>query len=165
MAYLATTRPLPLATVIDLKGGPDDVLPRLQRLGLRDPAPGRRFSVGPLDLLRVGREHWWLLAPLEQEGPLLAALLESPPAADTLVLAVSDAWQFLAIDGLQARELIAIACPLDVHPAVFPAEGATLTEVFGQRALLMRRGDGFELAVERSYSAMLLDYFSRVNPA
>jgi len=164
MAYQASTRALPLCTVIDLKGHRDDVVPRLQRLGLRDPAPGRRAGHGTLELLRVGNEQWWLLAPLPQEDRLLAAVLASPPAADTLVLAVSDAWQFFAIDGPDARQLIAIACPLDVDSAAFPTDGATFTEAFGQKALLMRRGDGFELAVERSYTPMLLDYFSRANP-
>ena len=63
------------------------------------------------------------------------------------------------------RLLIAIASPLDVDLAQFPADGATFTEAFGQKALVMRRGDGFELAIERSYAPMLRDYFSRINPA
>ena len=165
MSYQASTRALPLRTVIDLKGDREDVLPRLLRLGLTDATPARRVGVGELELLRPGKEHWMLLAPLQDEDRLLNEIHATPPGADTLVLGVSDAYQFFAIDGPDARLLIAIASPLDVDLAQFPADGATFTEAFGQKALVMRRGDGFELAIERSYAPMLRDYFSRINPA
>jgi len=165
MSYQANTRTLPLRTVIDLKGNHEDVLPRMLRLGLTDATPARRVGVGALELLRPGKEHWMLLAPLQDEDRLLSEIKAMPLRDDTLVLGVSDAYQFFAIDGPDARLLIAIASPLDVDPAQFPADGATFTEVFGLKALVMRRGYGFELAIERSYAPMLQDYFSRINPA
>lgn len=165
MSYQANTRALPLRTVIDIKGNHEEVLPRLLRLGLSSNLPARRVSAGELELLRPGKEHWMLLAPLQDEDRLLGEVLATPLGADTLVLGVSDAYQFFAIDGPDAWLLIAIASPLDVDPAQFPADGATFTEVFGLKALVMRRGDGFELAIERSYAPMLQDYFSRINPA
>ena len=186
MPYQASTRALPLRAVIDLKGRTGDILPRLQRLGLSEPSPGRISaapgrpqasshrspqgvatpvsSLGALELLRAGRAHWLLLAPLQEEERLLRSILEEPPAADTLVLAVSDLYQFFAIDGPDARQLMAIASPLDVDASAFPSDGATFTEAFGQKALLLRRDYGFDLAFERSYASMVEDYFSRINP-
>jgi sarcosine oxidase subunit gamma len=59
--------------------------------------------------------------------------------------------------------MIAIASPIDAWAMPVGAAGATFTEVFGQKALLIRQPKGFEIGVERSYSHLLLDYFSRVN--
>jgi len=164
MAYDASTRALPRRAVIDIKGTRDDVLPRLRSLGLDIPQPGRLARSGELELLQAGPEHWLLLAPEPLEAQLLASQNPLPMATDTLVLAVSDCYQFLAVDGPHARDLLAIACPLDLDHSVFPADGATFTEAFGQKALLLRRGAGFELAFESSHGDYIQAYFSRVNP-
>lgn len=163
-AYDAITRVLPLRAVIDVKGRRDDVAPRLRRVGLAVPEPGRLSSAGALDVLQAGPAHWMLLAPLHEEERLLQELLAQSPAADTLILAVSDAYQFLALQGPQARELLAIASPMDLAPVAFLTGSATFTEAFGQKALLLLRESGFELAFERSYSPMVQDYLSRINP-
>ncbi len=164
MAYQARLRILPLCTVIDIKGTLGDVTKRLHGLGLSSPAAGRASNTGTLELLRPAPQHWLLLAPLVEEERLLQSLLEPPPAADTLVLAVSDQYQFFAVDGPDARQLMVIASPLDVDPSVFPADGATFSEAFGLKALLLRRSHGFDLAVERSYAHMVQAYFARINP-
>lgn len=164
MAYQATTRNLPQCAVIDLKGSADDIAPRLQSLGLPTPVAGRAVRSGAMELLKAGPEHWLLLAPLDQEDRLLHALQANALAADSLVLGVSDLYQFFAIEGVDARQLVAVASPLDAGPVAFPADGATFTEAFGQRVLLLRRPQGFDLAVESSYASMFADYFSRINP-
>ncbi len=163
MTYQATTRNLPPCAVIDLKGSADDIAPRLQSLGLPAAVAGRAVRSGTMELLKAGPEHWLLLAPLDQEERLLHALQANAWAADSLVLGVSDLYQFFAIEGADARQLVAVASPLDADTVAFPDDGATFTEAFGQRVLLLRRPHGFDLAVERSYAPMLTDYFSRIN--
>ncbi len=163
MIYDASIKPLPTQAMIDLKGNADYFAVRLQRLGLSEPAPGRASSRGPLAVLRAAREHWLVRAPLDDEERLLAALLEDEAAADTLVVPVSDAYAFFGISGPDARQIMAIASPLDTDPAVFPADGACFTEAFGQKALVQRCSAGFEIAFERSYASMVSDYFSRIN--
>jgi sarcosine oxidase subunit gamma len=100
---------------------------------------------------------------LDQEARLFAHLTEAPCASDTLIINVSDAYVFIGIDGPEADQMMAIASPIDAWAMPVGAAGATFTEVFGQKALLIRQPKGFEIAVERSYSQLLLDYFSRVN--
>ncbi len=163
MIYDVSINPLPMVALVDLKGSAGDIAPRLRRLGLWEPAPGRAAALGPIQVLRAAREHWLVRAPIEDEERLLSTLLEDAPAADTLVVPVSDAYAFFAISGPHARQVMAIASPLDTDPVVFPADGATFTEAFGQKALILRCAAGFEVAFERSYASMVSDYFSRIN--
>ena len=76
---------------------------------------------------------------------------------------VSDTLRFFHIDGSDALQIIAIACPLDTHPSVFPENGAGYTEIFGIKGLLVRSGDGFDIAVESSFADMIEDYLARAN--
>lgn len=164
MAYQASIQTLPPCAVIDLRGSADDIAPRLQALGLPASVAGRAVHSGTTELIKAGPEHWLLLAPLDQEDRLLHALQVATLAADSLVLGVSDLYQFFAIEGVDARQLLAVASPLDADPPAFPINGATFTEAFGLRVLLLRRPYGFDLAVERSYTPMLQEYFARINP-
>lgn len=162
MIYHCTLeRPGPSA-LIDLKGEPDDVLPRLHRLGLSDPPALSVTAVGALHLLRPAPGHWLLRAPPDAEEALLQQLLTPAPPLDTLIVPVSDAYAWFALCGSEARELMAVVCPLDLAPQQFGPEAATFTEVFGLKTLLWRRADGFDLAVERSYAPLVADWFARV---
>ncbi len=163
MIYDVSIEPLPMVALVDLKGSAGDIAPRLRRLGLHQPAPGRASACGPVAVLRAAREHWLVRAPLDDEERLLATLLEDAAAAETLIVPVSDAYAFFGISGPHARQIMAIASPLDTDPSVFPADGATFTEAFGQKALVQRCATGFEIAFERSYASMVSDYFLRIN--
>ena len=162
MIYNCRVSRLELQTLIDFKGAAPDVLTRLHVLGLTDPPPQRFTASGPLRLLRPAPWHWLLRAPIEHEDALLAQALQPCPAADTLIVPVTDAYTWFAVQGREARELMAVACPLDLDPAVFAADGATFTETFGMKALVWRCADGFELAVERSHGPMMADWLARI---
>ena len=146
--YQANFQIQAMTAVFDLKGQPDDILHRFEPASL---------------VYRVAPQHWLVRTTLEQESRLFAHLTEAPCASDTLIINVSDAYVFIEIDGPEADQMIAIASPIDAWAMPVGAAGATFTEVFGQKALLIRQPKGFEIAVERSYSQLLLDYFSRVN--
>ncbi|MGI9388411.1 MAG: sarcosine oxidase subunit gamma, partial [Boseongicola sp.] len=60
-----------------------------------------------------------------------------------------------------ADQIMSIASPLDLHPSVFPENGATFSEVFGLKALILRQPEGFCVAVEQSFGDMIEDYFAR----
>jgi len=51
-------------------------------------------------------------------------------------------------------EVLDRASPLDTHPSAFPSRGAAYTAAFGLKTLVVRRHDGFELALDRSYADM-----------
>ncbi len=163
MIYDVCIDSLPTMALIDIKGNDSDIAPRLLRLGLCAPPASRWSRSGRLEVMRVGREHWLLRAPLEDEDQLLSTLLEDESAADTLVLPVSDAYVFFGITGPDARQIMSIASPLHADPSAFAEDGATFTEAFGQKALVMRRAQGFDIAFDRSYASMAADYFSRIN--
>ena len=151
-----------LQGLIDLKGEAADVLARLQRLGLADPPAQRAAHAGALRVLRSAPSHWLLRAPLESEEGLLQSLLQPAPPPDTLIVPVSDAYAWFALRGPEARELMAVGCPLDLDAQAFAADGATFTEVFGLKTLLWRSAEGFELAVERSHDPLVADWFARI---
>ena len=96
MIYDASIQPLKPMVLIDLEGGAGDIGPCLRRLGVPEPAAGRVTRAGPLEVLRAGREHWFVRGPLAEEDRLMSTLLEATPPPDTLIVAVSDAYVFLA---------------------------------------------------------------------
>jgi heterotetrameric sarcosine oxidase gamma subunit len=146
--YKANFQIQAMTAVFDLKGHPDDILHRFEPASL---------------VYRVAPQHWLVRTTLDQEARLFAHLTKAPCASDTLIINVSDAYTFIGIDGPDADQMIAIASPIDAWAMPVGAAGATFTEVFGQKAFLIRQPKGFEIAVERSYSQLLLDFFSRVN--
>lgn len=162
MIYDCVTERMAMRALIDLKGGSADILPRLQTLGLPDPSPARAGTAGMTQVLRPAPAHWLVHAPLAQEESLLQALSARPLAPDTLIVPVSDAHAWFSVRGRDARELLSIGCPLDLHPGAFPDDGATFTEVFGLKTLLLAQGDGFDLAIERSYAPLVADWFARI---
>ncbi len=145
--YQANFQTHAMTAVFDLKGHPDDILHRLEAASL---------------VYRLAPQHWLVRTTLAQETLLFAHLTEAPCAPDTLIINVSDAYAFIGIDGPEADQMIAIASPIDAWAMPVGAAGATFTEVFGQKALLIRQHHGYEIAVEGSYSELILDYFSRV---
>lgn len=146
--YQANFQAQAMTAVFDLKGHPDDILHRFEPASL---------------VYRVAPQHWLVRTTLAREALLFAHLTETPFAPDTLIINVSDAYTFIVIDGSEADQLMAIASPIDAWAIPVGTSGATFTEVFGQKALVIRQPKGFEIAVERSYSQLILDFFSRVN--
>jgi sarcosine oxidase subunit gamma len=160
--YQANFQIQAMTAVFDLKGHPVDILHRLEAAGLEPGAdPHANLQTGLV--YKVAPQHWLVRTTLAQETSLFAQLTEAPCASDTLIINVSDAYVFIQIDGPEAEQMIAIASPIDPRAMPVGAASATFTEVFGQKALLIRQHHGYEIAVERSYCQLMLDYFSRVN--
>lgn len=124
-------------------------------------APNTASTLNGLSLYWIAPERWLLRAPIAQEDQLIAITKPDNAPLEISVVLVSDTHQFFHIGGSDAAQIIAIACPLDIHPSTFPENGAGYTEIFGIRGLLVRRGDGFDIAVESSYADMIGDYLDR----
>lgn len=162
MNYDVTFQRCGLTALFDLKGAADavgawvgDALP-----GFPD-RPNHRTERDGADLFFVGCDHWIARAPLEQEEALEARLKPTGCPADISIVRVSDTTTFFRVTGPDAKEIMAIACPLDLHDSVFGAKAVTFTEVFGLKALVMRCQDGFEFAVEQSFADMVEEYVAR----
>jgi heterotetrameric sarcosine oxidase gamma subunit len=162
MAYNADIRRVGAMTLFDLKGKQKalagwagEALPPFPS------APNTSASKDDIDLLFIGPDHWLLRAPLDREPELDIALKPTEAPQDISIVRVSDTQTFFTITGPEAEQIISVASPLDVHSSVFHENGATLTEAFGLKALIMRKSDGFWLAVEQSFGDMIEDYLNR----
>ena len=59
------------------------------------------------------------------------------------------------------KDIMKIASPLDFDFSIFKENYVTFSEVFGIRALIKRRDDGFEFGVDQSFGNMISDYLAR----
>ncbi|MDU8944112.1 sarcosine oxidase subunit gamma [Ovoidimarina sediminis] len=162
MRYDVTTERLGLMALFDIQGDRaavakwvGDALPPLPE------RPNTRSSGGGADVFFIGPNHWIARAPIEREEALNARLNPTDCPADISIVRVSDTLTFFRATGPEAAEIMAIACPLDLHASVFGAEAVTHTEVFGLKALVLRCDGGFEFAVEQSFGDMVEDYLAR----
>ena len=163
MAYQATIEKQGLSTIFDIKGDASAVAKRLSQLGLTLPASANMsIEKDGQHLCWIGETHWLLLAPVEKEAQLLDSLALHDPALDCRIVLVSDAYSFFSVRGDQADDILAIASPLDIRRINFPDNAASYTELFGIRGLVLRRQNGYSVAVERSYADMVSVYFNKV---
>ena len=163
MGYQATIKKLGLSAIFDIKGDASAASKRISHLGLVLPSEVNTATEKDGQYLCwVGENHWLLLAPAEKENQLLDTLAPHDPAMDCRIVLVSDAYTFFTVTGNQADEILAIASPLDIRLINFPENAATYSEFFGIRGLIMRRQNGYLIAVERSYTDMVATYFKKV---
>ena len=163
MAYQAIIEKQGLSTIFDIKGDASAVAKRLSQLGLTLPASANMsIEKDGQHLYWIGETHWLLLAPVEKEAQLLESLTPHDPALDCRIVLVSDAYSFFSVRGDQADDILAIASPLDIRRINFPDNAASYTELFGIRGLVLRRQNGYSVAVERSYADMVSVYFNKV---
>ncbi len=162
MGYDVNLERLEISALFDLKGQPGalaewagDHLP---------PFPKRPNSLTEKNgntLAYIGRDHWILRADIEQEEALIAALKPESAPPDISIVRISDTLTFFQVTGPDADQIMAIACPLDLHPSVFSKDAVTYSEVFSLKALVQRIDGGFEFAVEQSFGNMVDDYLDR----
>ena len=163
MGYQTTIKKLGLSAIFDIKGDASATSKRISPLGLELPTEANTATEKDgQHLCWVGDDHWLLMAPAEKENQLLDSLAPDDPAVDCRIVLVSDAYTFFAVTGKQADEIVAIASPLDIRLINFPKNAVTYSELFGIRGLIMRRQDGYLIAVERSYADMIAIYFEKV---
>ena len=163
MGYQISIERQTLKAVFDIKGLSQAVASRLSALGLVLPSEKNTASTADdITLCWIGNDHWILLAPTEMETRLQTTLAPDDPALDCRVVLVSDVFTFFTITGPQSNDIMAIASPLDTRQKAFPDNGATFSELFGIRALILRQPDGFTVAVEQSYADMVAAYFNKI---
>ncbi|NNE81568.1 MAG: sarcosine oxidase subunit gamma [Silicimonas sp.] len=162
MGYDVDIKRIGAMTLFDLKGTQKAILnwcgPHLP--GFPD-TPNSAATRDEAMFLHIGKDHWLLLADLSQEGALYAHLKPTEAPPDISVVCVSDTQCFFAITGADVDQILSIASPLDIHATIFPENGATYSEAFGLKALILRKPEGYWLAVEQSFGDMLEDYLSR----
>ena len=160
--YVAAVERLAGSALFDLKGPQAALADWAAELPAFPQGPNRRIAAGGAMLCHVGPGRWLLRAALADEAAWEAALRPAQAPPKISVVRVSDTMVFFRVTGPDADQVMAVGCPLDLHPSVFGEEAVSFTEFFGLRALVMRCKRGFEVAVEQSFGPMLGDYLGRV---
>ncbi len=124
--------------------------------------PNSKTGKGSATLMFIGPDHWLLRADPAREEALDAALRPTAAPPEISIVRVSDTLAIFRITGPDAAEVMAVACPLDLHDSRFGPDAASFTEAFGLKALVTRCDGGFDLAVEQSFGPMVQDYLSRI---
>jgi sarcosine oxidase subunit gamma len=162
MGYDADILRIGARALFDLKGARNDlakwtgdVLPAFPK------QHNTMTTIHGIHLAHVGRDHWLVLADLEHEERLESSLNPTNAPVDISIVKISDTQCFFAITGADADQIVSIASPLDIHNRTFPENGATFTQAFGLKSLIIRQTGGYWLAVEQSFGDMMQDYLSR----
>jgi heterotetrameric sarcosine oxidase gamma subunit len=154
MRYDAAIAKLPLHAIAELRGDVAAATAWLATIGCTAPSAANRWACGAADrsVLWVGPRRWLVFAPGAGEAELEAAVDRAPPQLAAAI--VSDMLSGFAIAGPASRDVLSQGTPLDLD--ALPADGATMTEMFGVAALL-RAGPppGAEIWVERSLGRYL----------
>ena len=160
MAYDAVVDRISPRFIIDVRGDAVVVPKLLATVPLTSPAAPNSWSASSETVLAwIAPRRWMVIAPMEAEAKLLPAF--ATPPAGVSAMNVSDAFATFSVSGAGAVDVLAQATPLDVHPAAFSEKGASFTDLFGQGALVLRRGGLFECFVDASYEDYIADRFMR----
>lgn len=162
MSYEVQFKRGELEALVDLQGSAQVITNWVEDGFPKFPTTANTASTeGDLSLYWVAPERWLLRAPINQEARLIEITRPDTAPLEISIVLVSDTLRFFHIEGPDAAQIIAIACPLDTHPSAFPSNGASYTEIFGVKGLLVRRSTGFDIAIESSYADMIEDYLQR----
>ena len=120
-------------------------------LGLASPPVAQAVSNARGTLFRLGPD-WWQLRCKDRK--VADRLLEAGAADPVGVTDISDAWLAIGVAGSRAREVLAKAATLDLHPDVFPAGSAART-LFGRVTVIVSHLEAgeppaFDVTVSRS---------------
>jgi len=162
MSYEVKIKRDDLEALVDLQGSSQAIGDWVGAGFPEFPTAANTASVaGELSLYWIAPERWLLRAPIDQETRLIEITRPDTAPLEIGIVLVSDTLRFFHIEGSDAAQIVAIACPLDTHASTFPSNGVSYTEIFGIKGLLVRRDDGFDIAIESSYADMIEDYLQR----
>ena len=146
---------------LNLRGSGEAFLAAASRaLGTSLPAePNTTVNRGDLLALWLGPDEWLLRMPADQVEARASALRAALDDRRVAVVDVSDRAATLRLSGVQAREVLAQGCPLDLHPRAF-RPGACAQSRFRKAAILINQVDDiptYDLQTPRSYVEYLWD--------
>ena len=164
MGYDVNIQRLGIRAVIDLQGEMDSVASWLKGDLPGFPETANTYTEQyDLSLCWIAPERWLLYSSIDNEARMLQHTQPASAPVGVSIVQVSDTLCFFAINGTDAGEIISIVSPLDHHPSVFPPNGVSYTNILGIKGLLIRTQQGFEIAVESSFTDMIQDYLNRAN--
>ncbi len=154
----------PFVGKVNLRGNADDpafTAAVATVLGVQPPLePNTVASHGTYKAFWLGPNEWLIHTPEDGEATLIGALNIARGGLHTAVTDVSDYYVVIQMRGDKAAEVLARACPLDLHPRAFP-EGGCAQTVFAHASILVHQVDGgFDIQVRWTYAQYLWNYFA-----
>ena len=157
MSYRVSIELGELHALFDIRGH-HDILPLLfESLQLPFPRfPNQQLLQGSIEVIRIGRSRCLLRAPIAIEYELETRLKTASDPLYANASLISDMYQVISVDGVDAEDVICQVTPLDLHKLA--VESTTATELFGLAGFITKgAGQSFRLYFESSY----LDYAMR----
>lgn len=147
--------------IVNLRGDARDpafVQALQQALGL--PLPVKACSSlanAQLRIVWAGPDDWFVIGLAGQQDDLQQRLRTALAGQHCAVTDVSSGYFLVTLAGIQARDVLAQGCPMDLHPSVFKPGQAAGTHFFKVGIYLWQRDDAptFEMLVRRSF----IDHF------
>jgi sarcosine oxidase subunit gamma len=102
----------------------------------------------------LGPDEWLIVTPTGQQAKLADDLRAALKGVFSSVVDNSSGLTMLEISGDNAASLLATDCPLDLHPRVFKPGQCAQTRLAkaGMTIAPMRKGNGFEVIIRRSFA-------------
>lgn len=106
--------------------------------------------------LWLGPDEWLIVGPPGAEAAIEACLVEALAASGAAVVDVTEGRTAIRLAGPMARDVLAMGCPLDLHPRAFATGRCAQSFLARSTVILHRAKDGvFDLYVERSQADYL----------
>jgi len=125
-------------------------------VGLASPAVAARNTNAKASLTRLGPDWWQLRC---EKRALADRLLKAADGTPVGVTDISDAYLAIGLSGPRARDVLAKAATVDLHPAAFPADAVARTP-FGRVTVIITRMNAdepgaFDVVISRSNARFL----------
>ena len=131
----------------------------LKTLGSEPPLEANTMvESGDYRIYWLGPDEWLVVTPTGQQGKVQAELLKALKGVFASVVDNSSGLTMVEVTGENASALLATDCPLDLHPREFrPGQCAqTRLAKAGMTIAPLRKGNGFEVIIRRSFADYLL---------
>ena len=150
-----------LRAIINLRGNPQDpAFAQAVQQALDLPLPVAACSSianAQLRVVWVGPDDWFVIGAAGEQESIAQRLRAALSGQHYSVSDVSGGYFMVSLAGVQARDVLAQGCPLDLHPSVFKPGQSAGTLFFKVGIYLWQRDTTptFEMLVRRSF----IDHF------
>lgn len=122
--------------------------------------PNTVARYGDFTVFWLGPDEWLIHTPENGEASVINSLRGTLGDIHAAVTDVSDYYVVIQMRGDNAADVLARACPLDLHPRAFP-EGGCAQTVFAHATILLHQVDGgYDVQVRWTYAQYLWAYFA-----
>ena len=121
-------------------------------------------QAGDSSILWLGPNEWWLVTSPDRSADLVPALRQAFQGQHTAVVDVSESRTVITLTGPKARDLLARAISLDLHPRVFGPGQCAQTSLSKCNVVLHQVDDrpGYDIYVLKSFSDYLWQWMEKV---